>query len=596
LPFIIGVISDLSGDQANKIPYRERQFINIDRDNFNQVLRAIAPALTLRVNNLFQNKKDQKLMCNLSFDSIDSFGPEELARQIPECQALLGDRRGIIDLLSKIDSNEQLIKELTELIKSDKQVDRSKAISVLQNAGLTSQGEDEETKNRKVEMILAFDRHARSQKLLDMHGLLMSVVADIDRQLSQQLDEIIHEPAFQRLEARWRTLFDLVDKSETGDFLKIKLLNASSTEIYNDLTGSGEFDQSKLFKLIYEEEYGTMGGLPFSCLLLDEYFGKSNFDVRFLTLLSQVAAAAHAPMIVGTKPEMFDLTTFSDLQLPRDLHKIFDGSDSAEWNQFRETEEAKYINLCLPMILTRLPYGAEPSKSFNYNETVVGHSNQHFCWGNSAYSLAQKISDAVAKYGWAAAIRGVEGGGLVADLPAYTFKSAFADIVLKCPTQTHITDRREKELSDLGFIALCHNKMSNQAVFFSGQSAQKPKKYSSPEANTNAIISSRMPYMLNASRFVHYIKVIMREKIGSFQSAEQIENYLQDWIAGYVLLSEDADQATKAEYPLREAEILVEDILGKPGEYSIVMRLRPHYQMEAANVSVRFVGKVFAQE
>ena len=370
----------------------------------------------------------------------------------------------------------------------------------------------------------------------------------------------------------------------------IKVLNYPLDLLYDDLKNSPEFDQSRFFKLVYEEEYGTIGGTPFSCLVLDEYFNKSSQDVHFLSLLSNVAAAAHAPLLVGVKPCMFELNSFSELHIPRELTKIFQTSDSIEWNAFRDTEDSRYISMFLPNVLLRAPYN-NCSKLFHFVEEVIGDDINNFVWGNPAYLMALKIGEAVSKYGWAAAVRGTEGGGLVQDLPTYTFKNQFADIRMTCPTQTHITDRREKELSDLGFISLCHKKMTNQAIFFSGQTVQNPKKYQDQDTNTNSIISARMPYILNASRFIHYIKVIIRDKIGSFQTPAEIEYLIQEWISRYVLLSDDADQVTKAKYPLREAVIEVKDIPNKPGEYNITIRLRPHFQLEAANISVRFVGK-----
>ena len=595
LPFVMGIVSDLYGQQQNRIEYKYRQFINIDKDNINAIMSAISPSLSLKVNNVLLVKKDQKLICNLIFKTMDDFKPDQIAAQIPECKGLLADRKGLVDLLAKVESNEKLSRELIDIAKFEKAIDIGKATSIATSCGLISSDDSESVRNRKAEMVMSFDRQVKGLQVVDIYGTLMRVIASIDDQLSKQIDEVLHDPIFQGLEGRWRSLYDLILKADTGPFLRIRVLNASSEELLADMSRAPEFDQSRLFKMVYEEEYGTMGGIPFSCLLLDEYFGKSSRDIEFLTLFSQVAAAAHAPLLTGVKPSLFDLRSFMELHIPRDLSKIFDSSDAIEWNEFRDTDESRYVNLCLPAILTRAPYARGVIKSFNYCESVDGELNDKFCWGNAAYALAGRINEAVSKYGWAAAIRGVEGGGLVSDLPSYTFRTSFADIIMKCPTQSHITDRREKELSDLGFICLCHKKMSSQAVFFSGQSAHRPPKYPNPESNSNAIISARLPYVINASRFVHYIKVIMRDKIGTFQSPKQIENYIQDWVARYVLLSDDADQETKAEYPLREAEILVSELPDRPGEYSVLMRLRPHFQLESAQVSVRFVGKVMRE-
>jgi len=577
LPFIIGIISNVYGN--NKHDYYNSTFINIDKDNFNQVMESIGPNISILVNNLIQGKKGS-IQCNLTFKNISDFSPDGVIVQIPECSPLLFDRVCLVDLIPKIMNNLKLKQELINIAKTGLKSN-------------ISQGIKDNTDERLNEIIGAFTRHVKGD--IDIQLMITNAILNIDEVLSKQINEILHHPEFQALEARWRCLRDLVIKTETSELLRIKLLCASSDDIYLDLSTAPEFDQSRLFKLVYEDEYGTIGGIPFSCLLFDEYFERTSYDVSFLTLLSQVASAAHAPMLTGTKPGMFGLNSFSEMHIPRELARIFQASDSMEWNAFRDTEDARYVNMFLPYILARTPYSrTNMSKLFQCQEIVDGESTDHFVWGNPAYAMALKILEAVADYGWAAAVRGTEGGGLVKGLPTYTFRTKFADIGMKCPTQTQITDRREKELSDLGFIALCHKKMTDQAIFFSGQSVQNPKHYRNLDANVNGIISSRMPYILNASRFVHYIKVIIRDKIGSFQTADEIEYYIQDWVSKYVLLSDDGDQSTKARYPLREAEVLVTEIDEKPGEYDITIRLRPHFQMEGANISVRFVGKTLS--
>lgn len=590
LPFIMAVISDLYGDQQNKVPYEQQKFIYINRDNFDSVMKSISPMVNVRLNNDSTSKKDFKPTYELTFTSMKSFTPDEIVLQIPEFAVLIQDRKHLVDLLPKIDGNTSLTKELSEIAKSDKVIDKQKAIEIAQH--IVKDGDTSEIKSNKADMIMAFAKYAKNRHDIHVHAIIMDYITQIDAQLSEGMDEILHNPQFQALEARWLSIHRLVHKSETGEHLKIRILNVSSQEILVDAQYSVSFDQTILFKLIYEEEYGTMGGIPYSCIVFDEYFGKD--DIKFLTLLSQVGAAAHAPVLAGVKPGMFDIKSFNDLHVPRDLSMIFESSEAIEWNEFRKHEDARYINLFLPKILARSPYGPKtlPTRSFMYTESVDGEKNDKFCWGNAVFAMAIQINLAVAKYGWAAAIRGTEGGGLVTDLPVYTFKTQFADIAIKCPTQTHITDRRERELNNLGFIALCHKKMTDQAVFFSSQSAQKPAEYEDQYINANAKISARMPYMLNASRFAHYIKVIMRDKIGSFQSASQLEFYLQEWIAKYVLLSDDADQDTKAEYPLREAEILVSESESDPGEYHLTLRLRPHFQLEGITVSLRFVARI----
>lgn len=426
----------------------------------------------------------------------------------------------------------------------------------------------------------------------DIIAFINSRIQHIDELINEQLNEILHHERFQKLEASWRGFHYLVSKTTTSTTLKLRVLNATKKELYTDLIKASEFDQSQLFKKIYEEEYGTFGGYPYSCLVADYEFSRHPQDIELLNNLSSVAASAHAPLITSAHPRLFDLDRFEDLHVPRDLNKVFDSLELIKWNAFRKSEDSRYVVLCLPRVLTRLPYGQAtvPVDGLNFEEDVKGGNTEHFCWGNPAYVLGERITNAFSLYGWTAAIRGVEGGGLVEGLPAYTFKTTNGDVSLKCPTETAITDRREKELSDLGLLPLCHCKGTDYAAFFGGQTVQKTKIYNTDEANANANISSRLPYVLAASRFAHYIKAIMRDKIGSFQTKDNVEQYLNSWIANYVLLNDDAPQNVKAKYPLREARVDVYDVPGKPGAYKAVVYLRPHFQMEELTVSIRLVA------
>lgn len=423
-------------------------------------------------------------------------------------------------------------------------------------------------------------------------SFLTERIRQIDEILQAQLNEILHQPDFQKLEGSWRGLAYLVFNTETSTRLKLRLLNASKKDLLNDLEKAVEFDQSQLFKKVYEEEYGTFGGHPYSCLVGDYEITRHPQDMEFLDKMAGVAAAAHAPLVMSAHPRLFDLDAFEQLGVPRDLAKIFESLELVKWNSFRNSEDSRYVTLALPRVLMRLPYGENtlPVEGLTFEENVAGANTSRFCWGNPAYVLGQRITNSFALYGWTAAIRGVEGGGIVEGLPAYTFKTTDGDIALKCPTETAITDRREKELSDLGFIALCHCKGNDYAAFFGGQTVQRPKVYNTDEANANASISARLPYVLAASRFAHYIKVIMRDKIGSFMTRDEVELYLNTWIAQYVLLNDDAPQNVKARYPLREARVDVYDVPGKPGSYRSVVYLRPHFQMEELTASIRLVA------
>ena len=417
-------------------------------------------------------------------------------------------------------------------------------------------------------------------------------VAQIDQILSEQLNEILHDEEFQRLEATWRGLHFLVMNTETSTRLKLRLLNATKKELLNDLEKASEFDQSALFKKIYEEEYGTFGGHPYSLLVGDYEFGRHPQDMALLEKLSGVAAAAHAPFISGASPRLFDMDSFTELGIPRDLAKIFESTELIKWRSFRDSEDSRYVALVLPHILLRLPYGPEtvPVEGFNFVEDVDGRDHRRYLWGNPAWALAQRITNAFALYSWCAAIRGVEGGGIVEGLPTHTFKTDEGDIALKCPTEIAITDRREKELDSLGFLTLVHCKGTDYAAFFGGQTTQKPRVYDTNEANANARISAMLPYMLAASRFAHYIKAIMRDKIGSFMTADNVSVFLNRWIGNYVLGRDDAGQSLKAQYPLRQARVDVSEVPGKPGAYKAVAFLRPHFQLEELTTSIRLVA------
>lgn len=420
-------------------------------------------------------------------------------------------------------------------------------------------------------------------------------VADLDALISEQLSAVMHAPEFQKLESSWRGLHYLCKQTSTGPMLKIKVMNATKKELVRDFQTAIDFDQSALFKKIYEEEFGTFGGAPFAALIGDYEIGRQPTDMYFIEQMSHVAAAAHAPFITAASPELFGLDSFTDLGKPRDLAKIFDTLEYAKWKSFRESEDSRYVGLTLPHFLGRLPYNPKDGTTvdgFNYVEEVNGNDHAKYLWVNAAYAFATRLTNAFELYGWCAAIRGVEGGGLVEDLPTHTFKTDDGEIALKCPTEIAITDRREKELSDLGFIPLVHCKNTDYAAFFGAQSAQKPKKYDSDSANANAVLSAQLQYIMATSRVAHYLKAMMRDKIGSFASAGNVQDFLNKWIAQYVLLDDGASQEAKAQYPLREASVEVAEVPGRPGVYKAVAFLRPHFQLDELSVSLRLVAEL----
>lgn len=420
-------------------------------------------------------------------------------------------------------------------------------------------------------------------------------IAAIDKLLSDQLNGIMHHPKFQRLEASWRGLHRFVMGSETGEHLKIHVLDASKRELLRDFQAATEFTESTLWKQVYQGGYGQYGADPMGVLVGDYEFDKGAMDIELLQHVSTVAAAAHAPFLSAAGPGMFGMESFTQLPNPRDLAKIFDKSnpENTKWLSFRDSEDSRYVGLCLPHVLARMPYGpANQVDDFDFREDVDGEDHDKYLWGNAAYSFAGRITDAFAKHHWCVAIRGPEGGGKVEDLPVHTFKSREGAMGAKCPTEVLIPDDREKELSDLGFIGLVHCKNTDFAAFFGAQSAQRPKKYNDADATANASLSAQLPYLMAVSRIAHYMKAICRDKIGSFMSRGECEKFLNSWINNYVLNQDEATQEQKAKLPLREARIDVVEDKARPGFYQAVAYLRPHFQLDGLNVSLRLVAQL----
>ena len=426
----------------------------------------------------------------------------------------------------------------------------------------------------------------------DTESMVNARIAQLDALISAQLNEVMHAPEFQKLEASWRGLHYMVHQTETGTNMKIKVLNVSKQDLLRDLERAPEFDRSALFTKVYTEEYGVFGGSPFSMLVGDYEFTYSPQDVSLLEKIAGVAAASHAPFIAAAAPKLLGLESFTSIGDPRDVATIFESNDYVKWRSFRESDDARYVGLCLPHVLMRLPYGKDttPVESFDFEEDVDGREHHKYLWGNAAYAFATRVTDAFARHGWCTAIRGAEGGGLVEGLHTHTFRTDAGDVALKCPTEIAIDERRDFELANQGFIPLIHCKGRDYAAFFSAQSANKPKKYTSDSANANARLSAQLQYMFAVSRFAHYLKVMMRDKVGAFMSRKNCEDFLNTWISHYVLLDDDAGQEKKAEFPLREARIEVEDIPGKPGAYRAVAYLRPHYQLEEIDVALKLVA------
>ncbi|MGI8811706.1 MAG: type VI secretion system contractile sheath large subunit [Pyrinomonadaceae bacterium] len=454
---------------------------------------------------------------------------------------------------------------------------------------------DDFQKERSKDMIAEFVNQVMSGELTvskNMDVAINSRIAEIDRLISAQMNEIMHAEDFQKLEGSWRGLHHLVKNSLTSTQLKIKVMSATKKDLLKDFERALEFDQSALFKKIYEDEYGTFGGAPFGAMIGDYEFGNHPQDMSLLENISQVAAAAHAPFLSAASSGLFGWDSYSEMQEVRDVSKIFDRTEYMKWRSFRESEDSRYVGLTLPHVLMREPYGAatKPTESFRFEEDVDGTDHKKYLWGNAAYALGTRLTEAFSMHGWCVAIRGVEGGGLVQGLPTHTFKTDEGEVAMKCPTEVAITDRREKEFADNGFIPLVHCKGTDYAAFFATQSANKAKKYDTDAANANARLSTQLQYIFAVSRFAHYLKSMVRDKVGSFMSRQDAESFLNRWISNYVTEDDTASPAIKAKYPLREARVDVAEVPGKPGCYRAVAFLRPHFQLDELSVSLRLVA------
>ncbi|MBL3589262.1 MAG: type VI secretion system contractile sheath large subunit [gamma proteobacterium endosymbiont of Lamellibrachia anaximandri] len=431
----------------------------------------------------------------------------------------------------------------------------------------------------------------------DVTVTIREMIAEIDKRLTEQVNQILHNEDFQKLEGAWRGLHHLVNNTETDEMLKIRVMNISKKDLHKNLKKfkGTAWDQSPIFKKLYEEEFGQFGGEPYGCLVGDFHFDQSAPDVELLGEMAKVAAAVHAPFIAGAAPTTMQMDSWQELSNPRDLTKIFQTPEYAAWNSLRESDDAKYIGLAMPRFLSRMPYGAktDPVDEFDFEEETGNADHDKYTWANAAYAMAVNINRSFKMYGWCSRIRGIESGGAVEGLPAHSFPTDDGGVDMKCPTEIAISDRREAELAKNGFMPLVHKKNTDFAAFIGAQSFQKPAEYDDPDATANANLAARLPYLFATCRFAHYLKCIVRDKVGSFKEREEMQRWLQDWILQYV----DGDpvhssETTKAEHPLAAAEVVVEEVEGNPGYYTSKFFLRPHYQLEGLTVSLRLVSKL----
>ncbi len=430
----------------------------------------------------------------------------------------------------------------------------------------------------------------------DAIASIQSIIAELDRKLSEQINLILHNEEFVKLEGTWRGMHHLVTNTETDEKLKIRVMNISKKDLGRTLKKfkGTAWDQSPLFKKIYEEEFGTPGGAPYGCLIGDYEFDHSPPDVEILSGMAQISAASHTPFLSAAAPSLMNMETWQELGNPRDLTKIFQTPEYAAWRSLRASEDSRYLGLTMPRVLGRLPYGAKtsPVEEFDFEEDTEGADHSKYSWMNAAYAMGVNVNRSFKEYGWCARIRGAESGGIVEGLPVHSFPTDDGGVDMKCPTEIAITDRREAELAKNGMMPLSHWKNTDYAVFVGAQSLQKPQEYDDPDATANANLAARLPYLFATCRFAHYLKCIVRDKIGSFKSRDDMQRWLNDWITNYVTPDPDASEETKSRFPLAAAKVEVEEVPGNPGYYTSKFFLRPHFQLEGLTVSLRMVSKL----
>ncbi len=431
----------------------------------------------------------------------------------------------------------------------------------------------------------------------DILDTVSEMIAQLDKKLTDQMNEVIHNPEFQKLESAWRGLAYCVNNSEPDATMKIKVMNVSKAELERELRSypGAKWDQSPLFKRIYESEFGQLGGQPYGTLIGDFYFDQSSADVRLLRDMAKIAAAAHAPFISSAAPALLGMDSWNELSNPYDLTSIFETPDYAGWKSLRESENARYVALTMPRVLAREPYGQNslPVEAFNFNETTDGHKGENYAWMNACYPMATNIARAHKEHGWTVQIRGVQSGGEVINLPTHTFPTDDGSVDLKCPTEIAISDRREGELSKSGLISLIHRKNTDKAAFIGAQSLYKPRKFADADATAADNLSARLPYMFAVSRFAHYLKCMVRDQIGMNKEGDQLQRELQKWIMTYVDGDpKNSSEATKAKKPLAAAKVEVVPDPENPGYYLGKFFLRPHFQLEGMDIGMSLVSRL----
>jgi type VI secretion system protein ImpC len=613
LPFVVGVLADLSGHPHQPpAPVEDRKFLEIDIDNFDARMKAVKPRVAFQVPNTLTGKGDVSV--DLTFNSIDDFSPVGVARQVEPLDLLLEDRLRLADLMTYLDGSARAADVVSRLLRDDTvlrtladQRPTRQRLGTLEPEDATFASTElysqlrTEFQPRTYEAVEPLLRTLAAQVLAnptlltaDVIRSIEAIVGQLDTSLTDQMNAILHHEDFQKLESAWRGLAYLVQNTETDEMLKIRILNISKSELGETLARykGVQWDQSPVFKKVYEAEYGQFGGEPYSCLVGDYYFDHSPADTELLGEIARTAAAAFSPFLAAASPAVLQMASWQELGAPRDLTNLLDAPEYADWLALRGSEDARYLGLALPRFLARAPYGrnTNPVDEFDFEEDTSGADSSRYTWANAAYAMAVNITRSFRTYGWCARIVGLETGGLVEGLPTDTFPTDRGDVAMNCPTEIAISDRRAVEFGRNGFMPLVHRRNSDYAVFVSANSLQKPVQYVDTDATDNARRVAQFPYLFGCLRFTHYLKCIVRDKIGNFSERQDMQAWLQHWIANYVESDpEHSSDRTKALKPLRSADVRVDEVEDNPGYYSAALFLQPHYQLEDLTVSLRLI-------
>jgi type VI secretion system protein ImpC len=619
LPFVVGVLADLAGTPSGPLPMlEERKFLEYDRDNFDSCMKSLIPRLAFAVDDMLLG--EGTLSVDLRFESLADWAPHRLLYQVRPLQVWLATRKWLEELAGTLRDGGLHAEPVLRLLADRAELDLLAQVSVPPHPNETLQHElaeleaDIEAIGRRLGAEdgrlreVAFRGAVAMARAVPVYGEralaypdllrgLESVVEQIGRRLGTQLDAILHHTDFQRLEGSWRGLHHLVSQTETSETLKIRVLCVSKAELARSLRRSGadQWDQSLLFKKVYEEQYGQFGGEPYGLLLGDYEFSHHAADVELLQSLAKIASAAHAPFLCAASPNLFQMESWQELVIPRDLAKLFSTPEYAAWRALRDSDESRYLGLAMPRILARSPYGPQDGMGGWYREDDTANGPSRFTWANAAYAMAANITRAFSRFGWCSAFRGAEGGGTLEGLPVHAFPADDGSVAPDCPAEIAISDRREAELATLGLMALRHRRGSvSNTAFISGRSLQRPAEYDDPDATANAALAAQWPYLFACCRFMHYLKCITRDRIGSYQTPEELQAWLMRWIMNYVDGQPDSSNARKAQYPLAAAEVMIQASEDRSAVWHMNAHLWPQYQLEGLTVSLRLVSRVQA--